>query len=58
MAIDTVTPRSRRAVLVGAVGGLAAVAAQAIGKSGPTLADTGDKLILGQVEHGDRQDDR
>jgi hypothetical protein len=32
MAIDTTTPRSRRALLVGAVGGIAALATQALGR--------------------------
>ena len=40
MAIDTVTARSRRALLIGAVGGLAATVAAAIGRPLPAHATT------------------
>lgn len=42
MSIDTTMPRSRRAVLAAAVGGLAALAAQALGRPLPARAANGD----------------
>jgi hypothetical protein len=47
MAVDTTTIRSRRALLVGALGGLAALAAQALGRPLPVHAQ--DEFI--QVGH-------
>jgi hypothetical protein len=47
MAIDTTTQRSRRALLLGAVGGLAAFASQALGRPLPARAQ--DEYI--QVGH-------
>jgi hypothetical protein len=45
-------PRTRRSLLAGAVGGVAAVAAGMIGRAKPTRADDGDPLILGAVNLG------
>lgn len=45
MTVDTVTPRSRRALLAGSLGALAAVAAQAIGRPLPAAAGTGSVLL-------------
>jgi hypothetical protein len=50
VAIDTSTPRSRRAILAGALGGGAAFLATAIGRAAPVSAATGDNLILGKGE--------
>jgi hypothetical protein len=47
MALDTKSPRSRRALLLGALGGLGALAAQALGRPLPVRAQ--DELI--QVGH-------
>jgi hypothetical protein len=48
MAIDTsVVPQSRRALLAGALGGLAAAVATALGRPGATRAAAGDSLIIG-----------
>jgi hypothetical protein len=48
MAIDTTTARSRRALLLGAGGALAAFAAQALGRPLPALAGSGS-VALGAV---------
>ena len=51
MALDSVTVRSRRALLLGAAGGLAAIAAQALGR--PLDAAAGqDPVILGIENDG------
>ena len=42
------TPRSRRAVLTGAIGGLAALAAAAAARPSRALGDDGDNLVIGQ----------
>lgn len=47
MAIDTTAPRSRRALLLGAAGGLAALAAQALGRPTPVRATHGDVHLGG-----------
>ena len=47
MAVDTVTPRSRRVLLAAAAGSLAALAAQALGRPLPTRAANGDPLTVG-----------
>jgi hypothetical protein len=47
MAIDTTTPTSRRALLAGTVGGLAALAAQALGGPRPASAHDPDDVRLG-----------
>jgi hypothetical protein len=52
MAIDTTAPRSRRALLVGAAGGLAALAAQALGRPLPARAANGDPVLLGKSNLG------
>ena len=49
MAIDGVTARSRRALLLGAAGGLAALAAQAVGR--PIGATAGQDPVLLNVEN-------
>ena len=47
MAIDTVTPRSRRVLLAATAGSLAALAAQALGRPLPARAADGDPMIVG-----------
>ena len=47
MSIDATAPRTRRAVLAGALGGLAAVAANALGRPMPTLAADGQAMLVG-----------
>ena len=49
MAFETSTPRSRRAILAAAVGGLGALAAAAVGRPPGANAAAGDALILGQA---------
>jgi len=49
MAIDTTTPRTRRALLAGAVGGLAALTAHAFGQSAPVRATDPNDVVLGGV---------
>jgi hypothetical protein len=48
MALDAVTPRSRRAMIVGALGGVVALAAQALGRPLEARAANGDPLLAGQ----------
>ncbi len=48
MALDTSVPRTRRAVLAAAVGGLGALVGSAFGRPAITNAATGDNLKLGQ----------
>lgn len=48
MAIDTSTPRSRRAILAGALGGAGALIAHAIGGAASVAAATGDPVLLGK----------
>jgi hypothetical protein len=45
-------PRSRRAILIGALGGLGAVAARAIGRPEVAKAANGDPILVGQVASG------
>jgi hypothetical protein len=47
MVIDTVTPRSRRALLAAAAGSLAALAAQAVGRPSPARGANLDPVKLG-----------
>ncbi len=47
MAIDTTAPRSRRAILAGALGGAGALVASAIGRAAPVSAASGDNLVIG-----------
>jgi hypothetical protein len=47
MAVDTQVPQSRRALLAGALGGLAAAVATAIGRPGSANAATGSTMIIG-----------
>lgn len=49
MALDTTGPRSRRAILAAAVGGLAAVAANALGRPSDALAGVDGDVVLGQT---------
>jgi hypothetical protein len=49
MLPDETAPRSRRAILSAAAGGLAGLLAGALGRPGPTNAAAGDSLKLGQV---------
>lgn len=46
------TTRSRRAVLAGALGGLGAWAASAIGRAGQVRAANGDPVLVGQSQSG------
>lgn len=45
-------PRSRRAILIGALGGLGAVAAHALGRPQVAAAANGDPILVGQVATG------
>jgi hypothetical protein len=47
MALDNARPRSRRALLIGAIGGAAALAAQALGRPLTVRAANGDPLTAG-----------
>jgi hypothetical protein len=49
MAVDATTPRSRRALLVGAVGGLAAMAATMLGRPGVVSAADPNDVVLGAL---------
>lgn len=48
MAIDSTTPRSRRAMLAAGLGALGATVATAIGRPTVTRAANGDNLVVGQ----------
>lgn len=50
MAVETRTPRSRRALLAAAAGGLAALAAQTIGRPAEIRATDGNPVLLGQLQ--------
>jgi len=52
MAIDTSVPRSRRALLAGGLGGMAALVAAALGRPLPTDATDGDTVHVGQYHTG------
>lgn len=52
MAIDVTVPRSRRAVLAAALGGLAATAAEALGRPKAALATDGQPVVQGQDNSG------
>ena len=52
MAIDTSAPRSRRAILAAAIGGLAATAAQALGRPAPAAATDGQPILQGVTNSG------
>jgi hypothetical protein len=52
MAIDTTTPRSRRALLTAAVGGAAVAAAASLAKASPVGAADGDTVKVGEHHHG------
>jgi hypothetical protein len=54
MAIDTTTQRSRRALLLGAAGGIAAAVAGSLGRAQPVAAATGGNVILGTNNTADR----
>src|SRR5512132_2426870 len=47
MAIDVNVPRSRRAIIAGALAGLAATAAQALGRPGSAAATDGQPIVQG-----------
>jgi hypothetical protein len=47
MPIDTSSPRTRRAILVGGLGGLAAFAADALGRPAATMASDGQTMLVG-----------
>jgi hypothetical protein len=49
MSIDNVARPTRRGVLAAAVGGLAALAANALGRPAALRADNGDAVLLGQT---------
>ena len=52
MAIDASVPQSRRTILAAAIGGLAATAANAIGRPAAALATDGQPIIQGQGNTG------
>ena len=47
MAVDVTVPRTRRAVIAGAIGGTVAVAASALGRVDPVLAGSDGDVVLG-----------
>jgi hypothetical protein len=47
MAIDTTNPRTRRAILMGALGGTVAAVAAAVGRASPVSATDGDAVLVG-----------
>jgi len=47
MPIDTSSPRTRRAILAGGLGGLAAFAANALGRPAATMASDGQTMVVG-----------
>jgi hypothetical protein len=47
MALETVTPASRRALLTAGLGGLVAFVAGALGRPAPTRATNGDAVLVG-----------
>jgi hypothetical protein len=49
MAIDPAAPRTRRAVLAAALGGVAATALHALGRPQPVAAADGDPVLAGQA---------
>jgi hypothetical protein len=50
---QTSSPRSRRALLAGALGGLGAWAASAIGRATPAEAATGDPIRMGRINQAE-----
>src|SRR4051794_31586521 len=48
MAIDTTSPRTRRAILLGALGATVASAAAAVGRASPIDAANGDVVHVGR----------
>jgi hypothetical protein len=48
VAIDPAAPRSRRAILAGALGGAGALIANSLGRATPVAAADGDPLLLGR----------
>src|SRR5262245_43819332 len=52
MAIDAAVPRSRRAILTAAIGGLAATAAHAVGRPATALATDNQPILQGQTNTG------
>jgi hypothetical protein len=49
MAIDTASPRSRRAILAAAIGGLGVAAAQALGRPTAAIAANDDPVLAGNT---------
>lgn len=49
--MDTATPRSRRALLVGALGGVVAAAASSLVRPSSVVAANGDPLLLGRTDN-------
>jgi hypothetical protein len=47
MAIDTTSPRTRRAILMGALGGVVASVAAAVGRASPASATDGNQVLVG-----------
>ena len=47
MAIDSVTPRTRRAIIMAGLGGVAATVAGALGRPAQALAADGDPVLIG-----------
>jgi hypothetical protein len=54
MAVETSIPRTRRSLLAGALGGLAAWAATAVGRPPRAQAATGDYLVIGEPNRAGR----
>ena len=49
MAIDSTSPRTRRAILIGALGGAAAAVAVAAGRANPVSAADGQTVLVGHA---------
>ena len=49
MTVDVTVPRTRRAVIAGAIAGTAAIAATALGRVDPVLAGSDGDVVLGAV---------
>ena len=50
MAIDTTSPKTRRAILFGALGAVTASVAAAVGRVNPVVAADGDPILVGHTD--------
>ena len=49
MAVDTTSPRTRRAILIGAIGAAGATVAAAVGRASPVSAANNDPVLVGHT---------